>query len=271
MAANESTPPKPLVLGNRLVAFIDFLGFRSVLQDADKQVAILETLREAADQDRNFEVQTEVISERETAISISPAVTSFSDNVLISFDIDKLPPAGAWHALMLIRGTACALAHRARQFDCLIRGAVTIGPLYHEDRVAVGGGLVDAYTLESTCAVYPRIIVAPQVFDLFHPFASANGESTDDRSMFRDADGYWCLDYLTAYIEEIDRQYGSAPTAAGCDARRAWALTKRADALERANQFALAHKSRAAQNWAWYASRIEKYMNSINPHRFNMD
>jgi hypothetical protein len=251
----------------RLIAFIDLLGFRQVLAGADvvRQQTILAALREVADQERNFEVSVERKSERERSITIHPAITSFSDNVLISYDLDEVAFAGAYVGLMGIRSMACALAHRAREFGCLVRGAVTTGPLYQKDRVAFGTGLVEAYELENSVALYPRIIVAPKVFDHFPQLASADGQSTDDRAMFRDADGYWCLDYMTAYLEYL----GSSVSPGECSARRAWALATRAKARETAAALSAAGKERAAQKWFWFAERFEKSMLSVSPHRFD--
>lgn len=265
-ADNSKTDAVPT---ERLVAFIDILGFRSVLANPDTSIqqSILNALKEVVEQHRNFEVKVHRISDRERSISIFPAFTGFSDNVLISFDLAQMDAGTAYQALMLIRGTVCALAHRSREFGCLVRGAVTVGQLYHQDHVAFGIGLVEAYELESRTAFFPRVIVAPKVLNLFPHFASADGLSTDDRSMFRDADGYWCLDYMTAYLEYL----GSSINQDECTARRAWALTTRAKGLEMAAQFAKLNQHRAAQNWAWFVARFEKSMLSVSPHRFDVN
>jgi hypothetical protein len=47
-----------------------------------------------------------------------------------------------------------------------IRGAVTIGDLYHDREVVFGPGLVRAYDLESNTAIYPRIVLDPNVVEL---------------------------------------------------------------------------------------------------------
>jgi hypothetical protein len=251
-----------------LIAYIDLLGFRAALSkaDAETQQTIFNALKEVADQNRNFEVIVDPHSENARTISISPAFTSFSDNLLISFDLTKIEAGVAFQALMGIRNTACALAHRAREFGCLIRGAVTVGQLYHKDRVSFGMGLVEAYELESRVAFYPRVIVAPSVLELFSTLAAKDGYTTYDRSMFCDTDGYWCLDYMTAYLEYL----GTDINAAACIARRAWALGTRAKALDTAAELSAKGQDRPSQNWAWFAERFEKSMLSINPYRFDV-
>lgn len=130
----------------RLVAFIDILGFRSVIMNCGEaeQEMILKALQELAAENKDFKITTKEVSERERQILIEPSFSSFSDNVLISYELEGLGKAGIWHGLQAIRATACGLAHRAREFGCLVRGAVTMGNLYQKEGVAFGPGLVRA-------------------------------------------------------------------------------------------------------------------------------
>lgn len=256
------------MLTQSLIGFIDLLGFRAALSNAnaEAQQTILTALTEVADQTRNFEVTTKATSTDSQTTTIFPAFTSFSDNLLISFDLTKIDAGAAFHALMGIRNVACALAHRAREFGCLIRGGVTVGQLYHKDRVAFGAGLVDAHDLESRIARFPRVIVAPAFFELFPSIDMGDGTITGDRSMFRDDDGYWCLDYMTAYLEYL----GSDIEAEACIGRRAWALATRAKALQVASELAASGQHKPSDYWTWYAARFEKSMMSVNPYRFDV-
>jgi hypothetical protein len=45
------------------------------------------------------------------------------------------------------------------------RGGITIGSYYSDDNIIFSGGLVEAYTLESKIAKYPRIVVSPKMLD----------------------------------------------------------------------------------------------------------
>ena len=170
-----------------------------------------------------------------------------------------------YQALMSIRSIANAVAHRAREFDCLIRGAVTIGPLYHESGLIFGQGLVSAYDMESCVAKYPRIIVDDTVLN------GAPAGRDAETSMFQDDDGRWCLDYMTAYLESLNQQFGSGPSEVGCTARRAWALSTRGNARKRAQEHYEAGRARAAENWDWFAKRFEKSMLAANQYLFSMD
>ena len=85
------------------------------------------------------------------------------------------------------------------------------------------------------------------------------------RDRIRDTDGYWCLDYMTAYLEYL----GSDVDSGSCTARRTWVLGARAKFRECAAELAAAGRERAAQKWAWFADRFEESMLSVNPHRFD--
>jgi hypothetical protein len=83
--------------------------------------------------------------------------------------------------------------------------------------------------------------------------------------MYRDSDGYWCLDYMTAYLDYL----GTTISPEACSLRRAWALTIRAKALETSAALEKAGKEQAAQKWYWYVDRFEKSMLSVSAHRFD--
>jgi hypothetical protein len=63
----------------------------------------------------------------------------------------------------------------------LIRGAITIGDIVHDDSIVFGPALNRAYELESQQAIYPRIILDPDVGDGFGelpPFMAKEGGLT---------------------------------------------------------------------------------------------
>jgi len=48
-------------------------------------------------------------------------------------------------------------------YGFIIRGAITIGDLYHDERIVFGPALNQAYEIESTIANYPRVIVDKRI------------------------------------------------------------------------------------------------------------
>jgi len=257
------------VLEPHLVAYIDLLGFRGAVADPTPEVAdeILQTLQEFKGAEQEFQIRIEPQAEGQHATYVSPGISTFSDHLVMSFNLVDLQDSavGFYQAFMSVRSIANAAAHRARQFDYLIRGAVTRGMLHHSGGIVFGQGLVRAYEMESEQAKYPRIIVDNNVL-----IGTVIGGDSD-ASMFPDADGRWCIDYMTAYIESLDGQYGSGPSEEGCGVRRIWALAQRAKALDKIYELKAANNERGVENWTWYAKRFEAAMLALSPYRFSVD
>src|SRR5580658_7830841 len=55
------------------------------------------------------------------------------------------------------------IAGQALRLGFLIRGAATIGKLYHSQGVVFGEALIEAVQLEKRTAVYPRVILSAAV------------------------------------------------------------------------------------------------------------
>lgn len=135
----------------KLVAFLDVLGFKELLKEKDrielyfnKVIDILKALKNVNSK-----------SELEYAL--------ISDSVVVSF------PYGG--DLENVNEFLIALG-RIQAELCLeniwLRGAVTVGEITMQEnsgsQVVFGKALSDAYTLESEYAKYPRILIDPRVF-----------------------------------------------------------------------------------------------------------
>jgi hypothetical protein len=86
------------------------------------------------------------------------------------------------------------IARRALKLGLLIRGGITIGKLYHSNGVVFGEGMVDAYRLESSVAIYPRVVISPRVY---------TRATTDTQNrILTDRDGIFHLNYLWRVVGE---------------------------------------------------------------------
>ena len=78
-----------------------------------------------------------------------------------------------------------------------VRGGLSLGSLHLSDHLLFGPALVEAYDLESTAAVHPRIVLSRA--------AAATQRGTADASMLLcDDDGQTFIDYLGASFDEPD-------------------------------------------------------------------
>ena len=131
----------------RVVAFIDILGFSSLVRDADKNPSLIEKIYFALElgKDPSRGLPTE------TKGKIDYKQHAFSDSIVIS---SKPSEEGFWHML----GSAAALSLSLSMEGIYTRGGIRIGNLFHSQDMVFGPALVDAYNLETSVADVPRIV-----------------------------------------------------------------------------------------------------------------
>lgn len=128
----------------RAVAFIDVLGFAELVKLSDTSEYARAKVGKLIDINNLFE---KFISEY---LDFAEA-TFFSDSFVLSFNSP--------HSLVyLIRETGYLCRYLLLQ-GFASRGAISTGSLHHRGRFIVGPALVDAYRLEQSVAIHPRIIL----------------------------------------------------------------------------------------------------------------
>lgn len=193
---------------NRVVAFIDILGFRELVastvgkEDSDNEMqidAIVKTydaIREIWDLDaKSNSLKREVIT--------SKKVTIFSDSIVVSFKITD--QSEVFSTLLEIKW----LLMRMIYHGILCRGAVSIGKLIHSDKYIFGPALVEAYTLESKAAVYPRVILDRSIIEIGAKHHIPIHSSREERAyvnalLEKDSDGMYYVDYFHKSQSELD-------------------------------------------------------------------
>lgn len=183
---------------DRLVLFIDFLGFKEHVERSAADPAFLGRIVHALRQLRKIGLEQEVFA--------SQQMTHFSDSVVLSFRIDERS-AVFW---MLNQIVLAVISMAESGF--LVRGAVTIGPLLHTPEVLIGPAMNEAYRLESTEARFPRVIIDPEVVKVARRHRSGQHLPEEEEQYVRkmlavDEDDRLWLDYISAM----------AVTSAGCD------------------------------------------------------
>lgn len=170
--------------GDRVVGFVDILGFSDLVRRAHSDPPLRAQIVEALGQVRMVSSPNNGETDLRTQ--------SFSDSLILSA-VDT--PAGLWHVLLSID----SLAWNLLQLGVLIRGGVTIGGVQHEPEIVFGVGVSDAYRLESTIAKMPRIVLGARAFDAAERYALEHEVWATYRNarLLRDRDGVWFLNYLT--------------------------------------------------------------------------
>jgi len=172
---------------NRLVLFIDFLGFSEHVSRTVSEPAFLDVVMDAVKTLREVKMEHDVFR--------SQRMTHFSDSVVLSYRV-KEPSAVFW----LLWQLGLAVIELAGK-GFLVRGGITVGQLHHTHEMVVGPALVEAYRLESKVARYPRVIVDPSVIDVARASPNHNHEADEEERYVRDAlrtdsDGTLWFDYV---------------------------------------------------------------------------
>lgn len=196
----ENTNQTSSIYEDRILAFVDILGFKDMIgrsaDDSEKQRLI----RAAMDIIHSYKVLNDA-GEDGGLRKFGVQVTTFSDSAILSYPVSF--DGGLFHVLLDLIHLQIDLAY----LGVLIRGGVTIGLAYHDEVNAFGPAMVEAYELESGCAVYPRIILTSQTIHTGIAVSHAHRNPTDIallKSVLRQAeDGFYYLDYLRQF-QELD-------------------------------------------------------------------
>jgi hypothetical protein len=151
-------PAEPLVYSDRVVAYLDLLGFSNLVLDGRAEDALFALEQVQQTQER-------AVKEK----SKNPEwfdFSMFSDSIAVSIDLVSGDPKvsmelRAWILVNFVRSVYLARL----KAGVLVRGAIVRGGLYHEDPIVFGPALVAAYRDEMR-AVYPRVVVNTKVVEL---------------------------------------------------------------------------------------------------------
>ena len=178
---------------DRIVAFIDVLGFSNMVAKSADDNARLRHLTAALDEFHNLMWEWEGDGRYS-----SFAFTQFSDSIVISSLADS---SDSYEMLQQVLRGIMMLASR---FGILVRGGITRGQLIHDDSLLIGPAMVEAYYLESKCAVYPRIIIDESLKIAFDEniehyvsnYTTFAQIPSQDFIFSKDTDGWWFIDYI---------------------------------------------------------------------------
>lgn len=152
-----------MIYQNRIVAFIDILGFKELVKQTvnDREPELgkqkLDSLYNVVEYVTDFMN----LSREEIGFEGDTKTTLFSDSIVISIDRANS------HGILTIFATLKKLQIHLIKDGILLRGGIVYGKLIHKDDILIGPALIAAYNLESSAALYPRIVIDPKVTSLF--------------------------------------------------------------------------------------------------------
>lgn len=146
----------------RAVAFLDILGFKRLITEAERnpagfgRLASLKTVIEGHVRYDNANVSDDV------PVEMLPKYLFISDSIILSVPLsfDK------YDGLNVIVVKSIQIAQKVLELGHLIRGGISVGPVWHEERNIFGSGYIDAYFTEQD-AVHPCIKLSARASELW--------------------------------------------------------------------------------------------------------
>ncbi|MBW8039110.1 MAG: hypothetical protein FVQ85_03830 [Planctomycetes bacterium] len=175
----------------RYVVFIDILGFKKLVERAEEDAKLLERLAsilEERNKDKNIGEHFDAASKIDSSDYYYNMfrISTFSDSIVISTKIDL---AG----LQLIIMQSAQICNRLLHQGVFARGAISKGKLIHTNTIVLGNGLISAYNLEKSAAIYPRILLDKSIVKDMGALPIQSGLPDLRR---QDFDGLWHLHIL---------------------------------------------------------------------------
>lgn len=239
----------------QFVAYLDFLGFSEASVNIDeatreKVLALLLALS-ALRGEFNMEVK---LHEGGSTSSIKPAISTFSDHIVISYPVQALSDSGLneqFAAFVVARDFTDLLrriAGAALSIGFLVRGGASLGMMYHAQGVIFGEALVDAVQIESRTSVYPRVVLSPRL--------TRKTEWVENQPyVIKDSDGLYHIDYFSTLLLSR-RQTGD---------HKEWFESVVKVVARNLADLESTGKLNELAKWTWFARHFREGMAKFNP------
>jgi hypothetical protein len=197
----------------RLVAFIDILGFRQLVRDSNsddgKVLLLQDVLKYLKTWEGSEKWGVRLIEIEEDAqkkgleifkISGNTACTCFSDSIVVSVLSDDTNINETTSTLI---ANLSLIGSTLLKAGILWRGGITFGNLIHSnDGIIIGQALIDAYELQSHSAKYPRILLSDILLSkLNYPLTAKRNRYPYHQYVDRFADG--CVGFHQMVVYQV--------------------------------------------------------------------
>ncbi len=201
---------KEIKYEQRIVAFIDILGFKEIVKQSERDSSKIELLYSVLDYLKDWEkshkwdlkfVEIEEDAQKRGVenfdIRGKTNTTSFSDSIVVSVRISENVNEMTSTLIVNLAYIGAILIEKG----ILFRGGLTIGNIIHTDNGTVfGQGLIEAYQLESKSAKFPRILLSDKLIkELNYPILTKKNRFPYHQYINRFDDGCVGFHQMTYY------------------------------------------------------------------------
>lgn len=179
-----------LLYEERVICFLDILGFKKLIEDSITDVNVLDKIQKAINH-----VQVLIKNESTYDEFVGRMTTQFSDSLVISYKLENESSIyNILEDIMLVQFQFAA-------YDISVRGGIAIGKLVHTDELLFGPAMNEAYRLESEIAKNPRVILTEEIINAGKKYHGKQHSSAKEEEFIRDLvaldeDGYYYIDYV---------------------------------------------------------------------------
>lgn len=145
------------------VAFIDILGFSSLVKESENDDNLFNKLTDILIQIREDSFNILPSDSPDTDKSYNEFVDSFPKTITFS-DCIAIATKQSQLGLEILINRLHLLLSQLLSLNILTRGALVAGKVFCDREIIIGPALLEAYKLESTVSIYPRIIVDDTVY-----------------------------------------------------------------------------------------------------------
>jgi hypothetical protein len=168
----------------RIIGYADILGWKASCYDLS-QYTLLQTAAEAI---AGYGLILPISAKESILTGVE--FSFFSDNFAISAPIDRAQ--GFFDILALA-------TQELLDAQFLVRGAVTMGGLYHQRGIIFGPALIEAVNMEQNDACYPRLLCSERLREFL--------DKTDykEQVLMRDLYQHWVVNIACSNIDAQDK------------------------------------------------------------------
>ena len=182
----------------RYVAFIDILGFKHMVKESLMSNECFDKIVDGMDIFWTEKVSNDLDADFVASLRNGRRITSFSDSIVISYD------AKAVDAGYFLLSDLAYITLKLLDRKIMIRGGAAFGKLVHDEKYCFGPAMNAAYYLESSVAVYPRIVLDENY--KIYPIKSVNGIKIDENQyVTTDDDGNRFVDFMQAIAWDAEK------------------------------------------------------------------
>ena len=182
--------PSGATLTEQIVMFLDVLGSRLLATDHDAE-------KNLQNLSRALTLAHEIAAL--TRSSTTYRLATFTDNLVLGRPVGRSNVSSLAHTVR----QAAAFQYALTRFGLFVRGGLTRGPLYMHTDFVFGPGLVEAYRLESSVAVQPRIVVSETALEpIRRRVRLATASSNIRQLLLVSGDGHVFVNYLEVVKSE---------------------------------------------------------------------